>query len=192
MARNGRLAKVGLAIVVLAGVGWIATLLAVPFLRQPGTTEDLTAAWTQAGPTPLGQPTDVAVPPGQTLVAFLVGTDLYGIAGTTTGTCIATRDGRAVDLGWPVQIDRTLTNVLADGRQTVAIAGWTNDTGSTSRVTIRCSTEDSTVDHFVAVATRTAVIDRDPWFQPWGWVAMAVVGSALAVVGLMSINPPSR
>ena len=98
MARAERLVKAGLAIAVLAVLGWIATLLAVPFLRQPDTTEDLTAAWAHAGPTPLGQPTAVAVPPGQTLVAFLVGTDLYGIAGTTTGTCTASRDGRPVNL----------------------------------------------------------------------------------------------
>jgi hypothetical protein len=192
MARAGRLVKVGLATVVLAALGWIITVFAVPFLRQPDTTEDLTAAWTQAGPTPLGKTSAVTVPPGQTLVAFLVGTDLYGIAGTTTGTCTANGDDRVVDLGWPVQINPSLTDVLEGSQQTVAIAGWTNDTGGPARVDIRCTTGDSTVDHFVAVPTRTAVVTRDPWFQPWGWVAIAAVGVALVVVGLLQINPPSR
>jgi hypothetical protein len=192
MARAERLVKVGLATAVLAALGWIITVFAVPFLRQTDITEDLTAAWTQAGPTALGQTAAVAVPPGQTLVAFLVGTDLYGIAGTTTGTCTATRDGRPVDLGWPVQINRTLTGVLDDGQQTVAISGWTNDTGSPVRVDIRCTTGDSTVDHFVAVPTRTAVVTRNPWFQPWGWVAIAGIGVTMVVAGLLRISPPSR
>ena len=192
MAGGGRLVKVGLATVVLALLGWIATFFTVPFLHQPDTTEDLTTAWTQAGPTPLGQPTAVTVPPGQTLVAFLVGTDLYGIAGTTTGSCTATRDGGPVDLGWPVQINRSLTGVLKGGQQTVAVAGWTNRTDSTVGVDIRCTTGDSTVDHYVAVPTRTAVITRDPWFQPWGWIAMAVAGVALVVAGLPPISRPNR
>jgi hypothetical protein len=93
----------------------------VSFLQHPDTTEDLTAVWKQAGGTPLGQSSTVAVPPGQTLVAFLVGTDLYGIAGTTGGTCTADTGGRTLDLGWPVQLNWSLTDVLNDGQQIVAM-----------------------------------------------------------------------
>ena len=192
MAGAGRRVKVGLATVVLALSGWIGTLLAVPLLQQPDTTEDLTAAWTQSGPTPLGQPTTVAVPPGQTLVAFLVGTDLYGIAGTTGGSCTAESNGRPVDLGWPVQINRSLTNVLENGQETVGIAGWTNHTDRGVRVEIRCTTSDSTVDHYVAVPTRTGVVTQTPWFQPWLWVTLAVVGVGFVAAGAKWITPPSR
>ena len=192
MAGGGLLVKAGLATVALALLGWIGTLLAVPLLQHPDTTEDLTAAWTQAGPTPLEQSTTVAVPAGQTLVAFLVGTDLYGIAGTTGGSCTAATGGRPVDLGWPVQINRTLTAVLNDDQETVAVAGWTNRSDDTVRVELRCTTTDSTADYYVAVPSATAVVTRDPWFQPWGWVAMAAVGVALTVFGVLRINRPSR
>jgi hypothetical protein len=174
----------GLVAIGLALLGWVVTLFAVPLLQHPSTTEDLTAVWTQAGPTPLGQSTSVAVPPGQTLVAFLVGKDLYGIAGTTTGSCTATRDGQPVDLAGRVQIERSLTGVLANGQETVAIAGWTNDTDGVANLVIRCTTGDSTVHHYVAVPSRTAVATRDPWFQPWGWVAIAIIGVALIATGL--------
>ena len=192
MAAGGRGVKLGLATVLLALLGWIGTSLAVPFLQHPDTTEDLTAVWKQAGGTPLGQSSTVAVPPGQTLVAFLVGTDLYGLAGTTGGSCMASTDGRTLDLGWPVQLDWSLTDVLNDGRQSVAIAGWMNRDVRTIRVAISCSTGDSTVDHYVAVPSRTAVIIRYPWFQPWGWAALAAVGLALAVLGVLRTNSPSR
>lgn len=192
MARAERLVKTGLAVVVLAGLGWIATLFAVPLLQHPGTTEDLTTAWTQAGPIALGQSTTVAVPRGQTLVAFLVGTDLYGTAGTTTGSCTATSEGRKVDLGWPVQLDWSLTDALKGDEQTVAIAGWRNSGTRPAIVEISCSTADSTVDHFVAVPSRTAAITRNPWFQPWGWVAMAATGLALVLLGVRRLNPPNR
>lgn len=182
---------VGVAAVVLALVGWIATVLAAPLLQQPGSTEDLTAAWRGAGPTPLGRATTVAVPPGQTLVAFLVGTDLYGVAGTTTGTCTATGDGHDLELNRQVQINRSLTDVLTEGQQTVAVAGWPNRTNATVSVTIRCQTSDSTVEHYVAVPTRTAVLTRDPWFQPWGWVALAGLGVGLIAAGARPVNPPS-
>jgi len=192
MVRGGLLVKAGLATVALALLGWIGTLLAVPLLQHPPTTEDLTAAWTQAGPTPLGQSTAVAVPPGRTLVAFLVGTGLYGIAGTTGGSCTATAGGRPVDLNWPVQINRSLTAVLQDGQETVAVAGWTNPGGDTVRDEILCTSNDSTVDHYVAVPSATAVVTRDPWFQPWGWIAMASVGVAVTVLGVLRLNRPSR
>lgn len=175
---------VGLVAVGLALLGWVVTLFAVPFLQHPNATEDLTAVWTQAGPTPLGQSTSVAVPPAQTLVAFLVGTDLYGIAGTTTGSCTATRDGQPVHLDGRVQIERSLTGVLEDGQETVAIAGWTNATDGVVRVEISCTTGDSTAHHYVVVPSRTAVVTRDPWFQPWGWVVIAVLGVAFIVAGV--------
>ena len=184
--------KLGLATVLLALLGWIGTSFAVPFLQHPDTTEDLTTVWKQAGATPLGQSSTIAVPPGQTLVAFLVGTDLSGIAGTSGGSCTASTDGRTLDLGWPVQLDWTLTDVLNDGQQSVAIAGWTNRDVRTARVAIGCSTGDSTVDHYVAVPSRTAVVIRYPWFQPWGWAALAAVGLALAVLGVLRVNSPSR
>ncbi len=170
---------------VLALLGWLVTLAVVPFTQKPRVTEDLTTAWTQAGPTRLGRPTTVPVPPGQTLVAFLVGTDLYGIAGTTTGTCAASAGGRPIALSGRVQIDRSLTGVLPDGRQTVAIAGWTNTGDTTADVGIRCESKDSTVDHYVAVASRTAVLTRDPWFQPWVWAGVGTLGAALIAAGLL-------
>lgn len=192
MADRGRRVTAGVAVVALAFLGWFATLVAVPFLQRPDTVENLTAGWTQAGPTPLGAATTVTVPPDQTLVAFLVGTDLYGIAGTTGGSCTAARGSAPVDLGWPVQIDRSLTGVLDDGQETVAIAGWTNTTGEPATISIRCTTADSGVDHYVAVPTRTAVVTTDPWFQPWAWVGLALVGVVLIAAGAQRINPPSR
>ncbi|MCW1960069.1 MAG: hypothetical protein KIH64_016290 [Mycobacterium sp.] len=191
MAGNRRLTLAGASLVVLAVLGWLATLVALPFLQQPHTTEDLTAAWRQAGPTPLDETTTVLVPAGQTLVAFLVGTDLYGLAGTTTGTCTATGAGSPLQLGWPVQINRSLTGVIKDGQETVAIAGWTNTTGNAVRVEIRCKSSDSTVDHYVAVPAHTAVLTKGPRFQPWAWVVLGVAGVGLIVAGARRVNPPS-
>ena len=91
-----------------------------------------------------------------------------------------------------MQINRTLTDVLNEDQQAVAIAGWTNDTDNPARIEVLCTTGDSTVDHYVAVSTRTAVVTRDPWFQQWGWVAIAAIGVTLVVAGLLQINPPSR
>ena len=162
MAGGTRLIKAGLATAALALAGWLVTLVTVPLLQQPAGLEDLTAVWTQAGPTPLGQPTTVAVPPGQTLVAFLVGTDLHGLAGTTGGDCAATRDGQPLRLDWPVQINPSLSGVLRDGQQTVAVAGWQNTTSGDVKVEILCRSSDSTVEHYAAVPTRTAVTTRNP------------------------------
>ena len=191
VASGRRRVTVGVSLLALALAGWVGTLFLAPLHQHPDRAEDLTAAWTRAGPTRLGQPTTVVVPSGQTLVAFLVGTQL-NTAGTSTGSCTASRDGRPVDLGWPVQIDRSLTGVLADGQQTVAIAGWTSDAGNDVRVEIRCSSKDSGVQHYVAIPTRTAVLTKNPWFQPWAWVVTAVVGIALIAAGAEWITPPSR
>ena len=182
----------GVTVVAVALLGWTITQFAVPLTRPQDTTEDLTAAWVRSGPTRLGAATTLSVPANQTLVAFLVGTDLYGIAGTTGGSCSADSDGRPVDLGWPVHINRSLTNVLEEGQETVAIAGWTNRTGRVASVEIRCDTRDSTVSHYVAVPTRTAVIARRPWFHPWAWIALAVAGLALVASGARWLSPPSR
>lgn len=82
--------------------------------------------------------------------------------------------------------------MLEDGQETVAIAGWTSKFDQAARVEIRCTTADSTVDHYVAVPTRTAVVTSTPWFQPWAWVALAIVGAALIVAGARRVNPPTR
>ncbi len=193
MARREWRVTVGVTLLALALLGWIGTLFITPLLQHPDSAEDLTAAWKRAGATPLGQSTMATVPPGQTLVAFLVGTDLYGIAGTTGGACTAVGDdGARVDLDWPVLIDRSLTGVLADGQESVAIAGWSNPTDHDVRVEIRCNSADSTVDHFVAMPTRTGRIAHAPWFQPWLWITLAVLGVAFVATGARRITPPSR
>ncbi len=175
------LIRLGLATVALALAGWLVTLVVVSHVASPPAAEDLTAAWKRAGATPLGSAATVTVPAGSTVVAFLVGTDLYGIAGTTTGSCTA--EPSTVRLGWPVHIDLSLTGVLRDGQQTVAIAGWTNHTGTPVDVTMRCGSGDSTVEHFVAVPTRTAVVQTGPWFQPWAWLVLGGLGAALIAAG---------
>ena len=167
-----------------AMIGWLGTEVAVPLATGPDVIEDLTSAWSQAGPTPLGGSATVAVPPRQTLVAFLVGTDLRSIAGTSAGRCVATASGRPLPLGWPVVVNPSLTGVLRGDQQTVAVAGWTNRTDSSVTADISCDSADSTVESFTAVPTRTAVVVRDPWFQPWGWVGLAVLGALAAVLGV--------
>lgn len=174
----------------LALVGFVATLVIHPLLLRPHTFEDLTAAWNKAGTTALGTSVTVVVPPGDTLVAFLVGTQLLGSAGTTTGTCAATSAGRTIELGSPVQIERSLTGILKPGQETVAIAGWTNSRSANAVVQISCGSSDSGVEHFVAVPTRTGVVDHEPWFQPWAWVALAVAGGGVTVAGL--VRPTTR
>lgn len=182
--------KLGLMMIGLALVGFLATLVIHPFLLRPDSSEELTRAWQKAGPTALGASATVAVPPGDTLVAFLVGTQLLGLAGTTTGTCEATSAGRTLELGSPIQIERSLTGILKPGQETVAIAGWTNDGPGDTTVEISCHSDDSGVDHFVAVPTRSGVVNRDPWFQPWAWVALAATGAVLIVTSLF--RPTSR
>lgn len=182
--RGAPLVRFGAGVVVAAVIGWLVTSVTVSHSANPTTTEDLTAAWKQAGATPLGSTATATVPAGSTLTAFLVGTDLYGIAGTTTGSCTAESPDTAVELGSPVHINRSLTGVLRERQETVAIAGWTNDSGKPANVRIRCVSSDSTVEHFVAVPTRTAVVQTDPWFQPWIWVGLGALGTALILVGL--------
>ena len=186
--RRSRAGKIfisaGICTLVLALVGWLATMVVASMASRPTSSEDLTAVWTTSGPTQLGGSTTVEVPVGQTLVAFLVGTQLRGTAGTTTGTCSATSAGGSLQLGWPVQINPSLTGVLASGQEIVAIAGWTNIQVSAVTVQITCGSGDSTVDHFVAVPARTAVVRHDPWFQPLAWIALAAVGIAAIVAGL--------
>ena len=169
---------------VLAFAGWIITVLVLAFAAQPDASEDLSAPWKQAGATPLGGTASVAVPGGETLVAFLVGTQLRGTAGTTTGTCAATSDGHRLDLGWPVHVNPSLTGILSPGQEVVAIAGWTNRSDGPARVDITCTTQDSTVDHFVAVPSRTAALETAHWFQPWGWVGLGILGLTVAGVGM--------
>lgn len=176
--------KTGITMIALALIGFVITLVVHPFLVRPDSVEDLTAAWKKAGPTALGASSTAVVPGGDTLVAFLVGTQLLGGAGTTTGTCSATSAGRTIELGSPVQIQRSLTGVLRNGQETVAVAGWTNRGPSDAVIEISCRSRDSTVEHFVAVPTHTGVVEQGPWFQPWAWVALAAAGAVLTAVGM--------
>ena len=185
----GLLVKAGLGILALGVVGYLVTLIAVSFTARPHSFEDLTAVWRHAGPTALGATATVTVPPGDTLVAFLVGTDLTGIAGTTGGDCAATSQGRSLVLDWPVQIDTVLTGLLEPGQQTVPIAGWRNDDSHDSVVEITCSTADSTVDYFVAVPTRSGEVVRAPWFQPWLWAGIGGIGVLLLSAGVATGLP---
>ncbi len=187
---GGRVVKAGIGAIAFALIGWLTTVVVISCGAQPDSAEDLTSVWVAAGPTPLGTSTTVEVPSGATLVAFLVGTDLSSAAGTTTGTCSASAAGEPVELGWPVHIDQSITGLLAEGEQTVPIAGWTNGRPGGSAVTVKiiCDTHDSTVHHFVAVSTKTAVVETRPWFQPWGWLALAVFGGALIGVGVFRLR----
>jgi hypothetical protein len=178
------LLKFGLGALVVAALGWVVTFVAGTFSTQPDSVENLTPAWSAAGATPLGGTTAVSVPPGQTLVAFLVGNDLLSIAGTTTGTCSASAAGRSIDLSWPVQINPELSGILGDGEQIVAVAGWANHGREPVSVEITCTSSDSTVEHFVAIPTRTGAVQRDPWFQPWGWLALGTTGILAVAIAL--------
>lgn len=187
MGRGVTRVTVGVTVAAVALAGWLVTLVAVSFAARPAGPEDLTAAWTAAGATPLGDEAAVTVPAGATLVAFLVGTDLRGIAGTTTGDCSATSAGAPVDLNWPVLLDFSVTGLLAGEREAVAVAGWRNGGDTVTTIQITCDTRDSTVDGFVALASRTAQLPREPWFQPWGWVALGALGAALAGAGVIRL-----
>ncbi|MBU3750122.1 MAG: hypothetical protein FGM52_06660 [Mycobacterium sp.] len=186
--RGGRLILMGLAIAAFAVLGWLITVIATGWISHPKTTEDLTGVWSAAERTPLGETTTVSVPPGQTLVAFLVGTDLGSIAGTTSGSCTATSAGSPVELSWPVLLNHAVEARKTDGLERVATAGWTNHTGSASVVDISCTTADSTVRYFVALPSRTAALVDPPWFQPGGWVALGAVGAALITAGLLALR----
>lgn len=184
---NERLVLTGLGLLAAALIGWLGTLVGLAWATDPDVVEDLTGPWSAAGVTPLGGSATVAVPPQQTLVALLVGTDLRSIAGTTTAECSARTGGRPIPLGWPVLLDFAVTGLLAGEREAVAIAGWTNTGAAAVTVDITCDTADSTVEGFVAVPSTTAAIARDPWFQPWGWVALGAVGAAIAVGGVVRL-----
>ena len=178
----------GIGLMVASVVGWLVTVVGASLAAQPDVVEDLTAVWAASGLTPLGGTETVSVPPQQTLVGFLVGTDLRGSAGTTTGTCTATTGGRPVALDWPVLLDFSVTGLLTGEREAVAVAGWRNTEDTTVTVDISCVTMDSTVDGFVALASRTAEIPRDPWFQPWVWVGFGALGTALAAAGVIRLR----
>lgn len=180
----GRLVPAGLGLLVVSLAGWLATLLGASWAGQPDTIEDLTPVWPGAGVTPLGASVTVSVPSEQTLVALLVGTDLRGIAGTTTGTCTARSGTGSVPLDQPVLLDFSVTGRLAGDREAVAVAGWRNAGEKDLSVDISCDTRDSTVQGFVAVPSRTAAFPKDPWFQPWGWVALGGAGVMLTTLGV--------
>lgn len=178
MERRGWLVKLGVTAILLAALGWVATTIALSVSAAPEETEDLTTAWRQAGATRLGQSASVVVPPGQTLVAFIVGTDLRGIAGTSIGRCAGSVGGRPVRLSWPVHINPALTGILTDGEEVVAVAGWPNRGQTPVTVDITCGSGDSTVDHFVAVPTRTGTTVVNPRYHPWAWVVLGGAGAA--------------
>lgn len=178
-----RLIAGGLVVVGAAVIGGLGTAVGAPVAAQPDGVEDLTAVWSAAGPTPPGGTASVLVPPGQTLVAFLVGTDLRGIAGTTTGTCAADADGSRLRLDWPVLLDFSVTGPLAESREAVAVDGWRNDGSSPRRVSISCDSADSGVEYFVAVPSTRAALPATPWFQPWGWVALGTLGALIVAAG---------
>jgi hypothetical protein len=179
------LVPAGLGLLVVSLAGWLATLLGASWAGQPDTIEDLTPVWPGAGVTPLGASVTVSVPSEQTLVALLVGTDLRGIAGTTTGTCTARSGTGSVPLDQPVLLDFSVTGRLAGDREAVAVAGWRNAGEEDLSVDISCDTRDSTVQGFVAVPSRTAAFPKDPWFQPWGWVALGGAGVMLTTLGVV-------
>ena len=181
----GRLVPAGLGLLVVSPAGWLATLLGASWAGQPDTIEDLTPVWPGAGVAPLGASVTVSVPSEQTLVALLVGTDLRGIAGTTTGTCTARSGTGSVPLDQPVLLDFSVTGRLAGDREAVAVAGWRNAGEKDLSVDISCDTRDSTVQGFVAVPSRTAAFPKDPWFQPWGWVALGGAGVMLTTLGVV-------
>ena len=181
----GRLVPAGLGLLVVSLAGWLATLLGASWAGQPDTIEDLTPVWPGAGVTPLGASVTMSVPSEQTLVALLVGTDLRGIAGTTTGTCTARSGTGSVPLDQPVLLDFSVTGRLAGDREAVAVAGWRNAGEEDLSVDISCDTRDSTVQGFVAVPSRTAAFPKDPWFQPWGWVALGGAGVMLTTLGVV-------
>ena len=181
----GRLVPAGLGLLVVSLAGWLATLLGASWAGQPDTIEDLTPVWPGAGVAPLGASVTVSVPSEQTLVALLVGTDLRGIAGTTTGTCTARSGTGSVPLDQPVLLDFSVTGRLAGDREAVAVAGWRNAGEEDLSVDISCDTRDSTVQGFVAVPSRTAAFPKDPWFQPWGWVALGGAGVMLTTLGVV-------
>ena len=106
-----------------------------------------------------------------------------GATWVTTGSCTADSGGERLALDRPVHVDPALTGVLADGQETVAVAGWRNGGPRPAEVSISCRSADSTVDHFVAVPSGTARLESVPWFQPWGWVALGLAGAATAAVG---------
>lgn len=171
--------RVGIAVIAAAAIGLIATSLLTSFRGRSHGTEDLSAVWRAADATPLGQSTTVTVPAHQTLVAFIVGTDLGGLPGTSSGSCAAEAAGTKIDLGWPVHIDSSVDATLTRGLERVAVSGWTNRGQGPAVVDISCTAADSGVKHFVALPTRTAVVEHRPWFQPWGWIAVAGLGAGL-------------
>lgn len=182
--RSTRMITVGLAAGLLAVLGWLATTVALSFAAQTHVTEDLSAVWTPKSRTPLGRSVAVEMPADQTLVALLVGSQLQGIAGTTTGTCTASASGQPLPLAWPVHLDWRVEGRLEVQQQAVAVAGWTNPGASAVTAIVACDTPDSTVAYFVAVPSESAVIAQDPWFQPWAWVALGIFGLSLLVVGI--------
>lgn len=184
---GGLLVLSGLGFLAVGLVGWLATLLASAWAARPAVIEDLTAVWPVAGSAPLGGSVTVSVPPGETLVAFLVGTDLRGTAGTTTGTCAAQAGAAAVPLASPVLLDFSVDGLFTGNREAVAVAGWRNAGDDAVAVEISCDTADSTVDGFVAVPSKSAAFPSDPWFQPWGWVTLGSLGGVLIVVGLVRL-----
>lgn len=186
-ATSGRggstLLAAGIALMIAAAVGWIGTSLVSSFAASDNAgREDLTAQFQAAGDTLLGQSTTVTVQPGQTAVAYLVGTGLHGTAGTTTGDCSALdANGAVLDVSDSIHIDTGLTGVLAPGQELVAIAGVQPEGAAV--LTVTCDSRDSGVDHYVVVASNRATITSTPSWSPWAWVLGGLLGVALIGIG---------
>jgi len=178
----------GIALVIAAVVGWIGTSLVSSLAASHNAgREDLTAQFQSAGSTALGQSTTVSVQPGQTAVAYLVGTGLHSTAGTTTGDCSAREEnGSSLDVFDGVHIDTSLTGVLSPGQELVAIAGVRPDRAAA--LTITCDSHDSGVDHYVVVASNVATIAATPSWSPWAWIVGGLAGIALIGIGVARLR----
>lgn len=174
----------GIAVVIAAVIGWIGTSL-VSSIAASGNAgrEDLTSEFRAAGPTALGRSTTVTLRPGQTAVAYLVGTGMHGTAGTTTGDCSAhDESSSSLDVSTSVHIDTSLSGVLSPGQELVAIAGVRPDRAAV--LTFTCDSRDSGVDHYVVVASNVATVATTPRWSPWAWILGGLAGIALIGVGV--------
>lgn len=185
--RSERLVVLAVIMAVLALAGWIGTTVFTQFAAANGArSEDLSARFIAAGPSELGASVKVPVEAGQSAVAFFVGEDLHGVAGTTTGSCTATdADGAPVEFLYSVVLDSTLVNVLAEGKQHKAISAAPVDRTTTLSAT--CTARDSGVDSFYVVPSDQATFVSTPAWHPWAWFILAGAAAIMFVIGVMRL-----